>query len=499
MATAVVVGSGPNGLAAAVCLARRGVRVHVVEAAPVLGGGARSAQVTLPGLVHDECSAFHPAGAASPLFRALRLERYGLRWRWPEIEMTHPLDSGTAGVLWRDIHRTAEAMGADGEAWLRMFDRLGRDFDDLTADVFRPILHLPAHPVTLAAFAARAVAPATWVARAWRRPETRALFAGAAAHAYGSLRAPLSAAVGVLLIAAGHAHGWPVAEGGSQAIVRALAALLADLGGTVETGVRIESLDELDGFDVVLLDVSPRAALRIAGRRLPPRVAHAYRRFRYGPAAYKVDFAVAGGVPWRDEYSRRAGTVHLGGTLEEVAAAEEAVARGRMPARPFVLVGQQYLADPSRSAGELHPVWAYAHVPHGHPGNVTELIVDQIERFAPGFRMRVAARHIRTVARISTANPNYVGGDIATGAMTGLQTLFRPRLALDPYATGVPGVFLCSAATPPGPGVHGMCGHNAALAALRHLRRGGRTWRQAARSRAYCQKTRSTRAPTARE
>jgi phytoene dehydrogenase-like protein len=267
----------------------------------------------------------------------------------------------------------------------------------------------------------------------------------------------------------------------------------------VETGVRIESLDELDGFDVVLLDVSPRAALAIAGRRLPPHVARAYRRFRYGPAAYKVDFAVEGGVPWRDEYSRRAGTVHLGGTLEEVAAAEEAVANGRLPARPFVLVGQQYLADPSRSRGDLHPVWAYAHVPHGHPGNVTELVVDQIERFAPGFRMRVAARHIRTVARISAANPNYVGGDIGTGAMTGLQTVFRPRLALDPYATGVPGVFLCSAATPPGPGVHGMCGHNAALAALRYLRRGGRSWRQASRSRAYCQKTRSTRAPTARE
>ncbi|MEV5410286.1 NAD(P)/FAD-dependent oxidoreductase [Thermopolyspora sp. NPDC052614] len=473
MATAVVVGSGPNGLAAAVCLARHGVRVRVLEAMPTIGGGARSSALTLPGLIHDDCSAVHPAGVASPYLRSLGLEKYGLRWRWPEIDLTHPLDSGAAGVLWRDIRRTARALGPDGGAWMRVFGPLGRDFDDLVEDVFRPIAHWPAHPFTLARFGSRAVAPASWVARTWRRPEARALFAGAAAHAFGSLRAPLSASIGLLLIAAGHAHGWPVAEGGSRSIVGALAALLADLGGTVETGVRVDSLDALDGYDVVLLDMSPLAVTRMAGDRLPGRVARAYRRFRYGPAAYKVDFAVEGGVPWRDEYSGRAGTVHLGGTFEQVAAAEESIVRGRMPERPFVLVGQQYLADPTRSSGDLHPVWAYAHVPHGHPGNATEAIVDQIERFAPGFRERVAARHIRTVARMSAYNPNYVGGDIGTGASSGAQLLVRPRPALDPYATGIPGVFLCSSATPPGPGVHGMCGYNAARSALRHLRRGG--------------------------
>ena len=471
MATAVVVGSGPNGLAAAVCLARHGVTVRVLEAKPTIGGGTRSSELTLPGLIHDDCSAVHPSGVASPFLRALGLEKYGLRWRWPEIDLTHPLDSGAAGVLWRDVRRTARAMGPDGVPWLRVFGPLSRNFDDLVEDVFRPIAHWPAHPLVLAAFAGRGLAPASWVARTWRRPETRALFAGAAAHAFGSLRAPLSASIGLLLIAAGHAHGWPVAEGGSQSIADALAALLADLGGTVETGVRVDSLDDLAGYDVALLDVSPRAVLRMAGDRLPGRVARAYRRFRYGPAAYKVDFAVEGGVPWRDEYSAKAGTVHLGGTFEQVAAAEESVVRGRLPERPFVLVGQQYLADPSRSSGDLHPVWAYAHVPHGHPGNVTEAIVDQIERFAPGFRTRVAARRIRTVARMTAYNPNYVGGDIGTGASTGLQLLLRPRPALDPYATGIPGVFLCSSATPPGPGVHGMCGHNAALSALRHLRR----------------------------
>jgi Phytoene dehydrogenase and related proteins len=474
MATAVVVGSGPNGLAAAVHLARHGVAVRVLEAAPVIGGGARSSPLTLPGLIHDDCSAVHPAAVASPYLRSLGLEKYGLRWRWPPIDLAHPLDSGAAGVLWRDIGRTAREMGVDGRAWLRVFGPLSRDFDDLAEDVFRPIPHLPAHPVTLASFGLRALAPATWAARRWRRAETRALFAGAAAHAFGSLHAPLSAAIGLLLIAAGHAYGWPVAEGGSRSIVDALAALLTDLGGVIETGVRVESLDELAGFDVALLDVSPLAALRIAGRRLPPRIARAYARFRYGPAAYKVDFAVEGGVPWRDEYSRHAGTVHLGGTLEEVAAAEESVARGRMPARPFVLVGQQYLADPSRSSGGLHPVWAYAHVPHAHPGLATEAIVDQIERFAPGFRHRVAARHIRTVPKMAAYNPNYVGGDIATGASTGAQLLFRPRPALDPYSTGIPGVFLCSSATPPGPGVHGMCGYHAARAALRHLGHGAR-------------------------
>ena len=468
MTTALVVGSGPNGLAAAVRLAQTGVQVRVLEAEDTIGGGARSVQSD-SGLVHDECSAIHPTGVASPFFRSLPLADHGLRWLWPEIDLAHPLDTGSAGVLVRDVARTAELMGPDGPAWQRLFEPLSRSFDDLVQDVFRPVVHVPSHPLRLAAFGVNALAPASWTARRWRTDEARALFGGIAAHAFSRLTAPLSSSVGLMLAAAGHAHGWPVAEGGSQRISDALTSLLAKLGGTVETAVVVDSLDQLGRPDIVLLDVSPRAAARICGGRLPARTARAYRRYRYGPAAYKVDFDVRGDVPWTNEACRRAGTVHLGGTFEEVAAAERDIVRGAMPARPFVLVAQQYLADRSRSVGDLNPVWAYAHVPHGHSGDVTGAIVAQIERFAPGFRAQVVATRVRSVQQMEQHNANYVGGDISVGANTARQLALRPRIALDPYSTGIPGVYLCSSATPPGPGVHGMCGHNAAQSALRHL------------------------------
>ncbi|MEV7185428.1 NAD(P)/FAD-dependent oxidoreductase [Kitasatospora sp. NPDC093102] len=472
MSTAVVVGSGPNGLAAAIRLARQGVRVRVLEAHESVGGGLRSGERTLPGLVHDDCSAFHPAGVASPFLRALDLERHGLRWLWPEVEVAHPLDSGAAGVLWRDVDRTAGAMPpSDGRAWRRTFEPLVRRFDRLVEDVFRPALRVPSHPLALAAFGLRALAPATWTARRWCGEEARGLFGGVAAHTFGPLEAPLAGAVGLLLTAAGHTYGWPVAEGGSGAIARAMTALLAELGGVVETGVEVDDLGLLAGADLVLLDTMPGEAARILGRRLPPARRQAYRRYRHGPAAFKVDFAVEGGIPWRNEHCRAAGTVHLGGTFEEVAAAEQAVARGRLPERPFVLLGQQYLADPSRSAGDTHPVYAYAHVPNGFRGDATEAVVGQIERFAPGFRERIVARHVRSTAQLPGYNRNFVGGDIVGGSNAGLRLVARPRLALDPYATGVPGVYLCSAATPPGAGVHGMCGFNAAESALRYLER----------------------------
>lgn len=468
MTTAVVVGSGPNGLAAAVRLAQEGVQVRVLEAKDTLGGGARSVR-SEAGLVHDACSAIHPTGAASPFFRSLALAEHGLHWRWPQIDLAHPLDSGSAGVLLRDLERTAELLGEDGAAWLRLFGPLSSSFDELVEDVFRPVAHWPSHPLRLARFGVDALAPASWTARRWTTPEARALFGGVAAHAFHRLSTPLSSSVGLMLGAAGHAHGWPVAQGGSQSISNALASLLGALGGTVETGVAVDSLDGLGRPDVVLLDVSPRAALAICGDRLPPRTARAYRRYRYGPAAYKVDVDLRGDVPWTNEACRRAGTVHVGGTFEEIAAAERDIVRGTMPARPFVLVAQQYLADPSRSVGELNPVWAYAHVPHGHPGNVTQAILDQIERFAPGFRERVVATSVRSVRGLQEHNANYVGGDISVGANTPRQLVLRPRVALDPYRTGIPGVYLCSSATPPGPGVHGMCGYNAAQSALGHL------------------------------
>ena len=468
MTTAVVVGSGPNGLAAAIRLAQQGVQVRVLEAKDTVGGGARSV-VSESGLVHDECSAIHPTGVASPFFRSLRLEDHGLRWLWPEVDLAHPLDSGSAGVLVRDLDQTAASLGRDGAAWSRLFGPLARSFDDLVEDVFRPVLHWPSHPLRLAGFGLNAAAPASWTARRWKTDEARALFGGVAAHAFSRLNTPLSSSVGLMLTAAGHAHGWPVAEGGSQSISNALVSVLEKLGGTVETGVEVGALDELDRPDVVLLDVSPRAALGICGDRLPARTAHAYRRYSYGPAAYKVDFEVRGDVPWVNEACRKAGTVHVGGTFEQVAAAERDIVRGRMPARPFVLIAQQYLADPSRSVGDLNPVWGYAHVPHGHPGDVTSTIVDQVERFAPGFRERIVSTRVRSVRQMELHNPNYVGGDISVGANTTVQLALRPRLALDPYSTGIPGVYLCSSASPPGPGVHGMCGVNAAQSALRSL------------------------------
>lgn len=471
MTNAVVVGSGPNGLAAALTLAERGVDVRVLEAGDRIGGGTRTSELTVPGLLHDECSAFHPTGAASPYFRSLGLEELGLRWLWPEVQLAHPLDGGRAALLWQDTGRTAAGLGVDGPSWDRLVGRIARSFDDLAGDVFRPVLHVPGHPLALAHFGIHALLPATWLARRWRTEEARALFGGVAAHKFGSLTGPFSSAAGLMLAAAGHAHGWPVAEGGSEALATALAAKLEKTGGTIETGVHVSDVRELDAADLLLLDTTPEAAVRILGDRLPTRTRRAYRRFRHGPAAFKVDLAIEGDIPWTNPDVLRAGTVHLGGTLEEMARAEGRTARGRMPDRPFVLLGQQYLTDPSRSGGGsgLNPVYAYAHVPHGWPGDATAAVVAQVERFAPGFGARVREVHVRGPERLAAHNENYVGGDIGAGATDGAQVVMRPRVAVNPYATGVRGVFLCSASTPPGGGVHGMCGHNAALAALREL------------------------------
>jgi phytoene dehydrogenase-like protein len=468
---AVVVGSGPNGLACAVALARAGIRVTVLEAEDVIGGGARSGELTLPGLLHDHCSAVHPTGVASPFLRSLALERYGLEWRWPEIDCAHPLDDGSAGVMVRSLDVTAAGLGDDGPAWRRIFGASARDFEALTDDVLRPVLHVPRHPIRLARFGMLAALPATGLARRMKTQQARALFGGVAAHALSPLTGLLSSAVGMLLITACHRYGWPVARGGSQSIASALAAVLKENGGVIETGVRVTALGDLPAADVIVLDVAPAAVVAIAGDRLPGRVARAYRRYRHGPGAFKVDFAVEGGVPWTNDACRRAGTVHVAGSFEEIVAAERDINNGRMPARPFVLLSQQYLADPGRSLGNVHPVWAYAHVPHGYDGDAESAIVEQIERFAPGFRERIVAKAVQSTASISARNANYIGGDIITGASTPLQVLIRPRVALDPYRTGIPGVFMCSAATPPGAGVHGMGGYNAAQSALRFLRR----------------------------
>lgn len=466
---AVVVGAGPNGLAAAVTLARQGFTVTVLEGADTIGGGTRTEELTVPGVLHDVCSAVHPFAVASPYLATLPLEQHGLQWCWPEVDLAHPLDGRSAGVLVQSLEDTAIGLGVDGHAWRRTFAPLVDGFDELAPELLGPMLHWPRHPVLLAAFGLRALLPAQLLAGRFRTDEARALFGGIAAHAIQPLSRPTTAAFGLILASAGHRRGWPVAQGGSRAITDALASLLTSLGGTIETGVTVQRLSDLPRARVALFDVAPAAMLRIAGDAMPDRVRAAYRRYRHGPAAFKVDLAVEGGVPWTSEPARRAGTVHVGGTLEEVADAGRQVHAGRMPERPFVLVSQQYLADPSRSAGDVHPVWAYAHVPHGWTGDATDAILAQLERFAPGTRDRVVAVHTRGPAQIAADNPNHVGGDIATGANDPWQVVIRPRLSVDPYWTGIPGVFLCSAATPPGAGVHGMCGHHAAHSALRVL------------------------------
>lgn len=467
---AVVVGAGPNGLAAAIHLARHGIDVQVLEARDSVGGGARSGELMVPGVVHDHCSAFHPLGVGSPFWQEIDLQRHGLVWKWPEVDCAHPLDDGTAGVLYRSIDRTAGGMGPDATRWRRAVGDLAAGFDALAEDLLRPVLNVPRHPLRLAGFGPRALLPATTMARWFLTEQARALFGGTAAHVYTRLDRPLTASLGLMILASGHRYGWPVAEGGSGAITGALAAALAEHGGAVATGVTVTARRDIPDADIVMLDLSPALAYDLYGDLMPARIGRSYRRYREGASAFKVDFVIEGDIPWTNPDCGRAGTVHLGGSFAEVAETERQRAQGRMVRRPFVLVGQQYLADPSRSAGNLNPVWAYAHVPFGYDGDATAAVVAQIERFAPGFRDRVVATLSKGTADLQAYNPNFVGGDIIGGANDGLQVLFRPRIAVNPYATGVPGVYLCSQSTPPGAGVHGLCGYHAADAALHWVR-----------------------------
>lgn len=474
MTSAVVVGSGPNGLTAAIRLAQAGVDVTVVEAHDRPGGGARTSESTLPGLLHDDCAAFHPTGVASPYFSSLDLERQGLRWLWPDVDLAHPLDDGRAGLAARDLSITHASLGEDAARWRRLFAAAVRDFDDLIGEVLQPVLHVPRNPVTLGRFGLTALQPATLVVRRFQDELARALFMGVAAHAFNRLDRPLSASVGLMLAAAAQAVGWPVAEGGTEAITRALLAELTTHRGKVVTGTRVTSLDQLSDLtgsapEVVMLDTAPAGVLDIVGDRLPGRVRRGLTRYSYGPAAYKVDIAIEGDIPWTNRDCRRAGALHLGGPAEEMVRTEAATVRGEMADRPFVLLGQQYVVDPSRSAGDANPIYAYAHVPHGYDGDATDAVLDQIERFAPGFREQVLAVSVRGPAELEAYNANYVGGDIAAGGNSARQIVFRPRPAANPYSLGVDGVYLCSSATPPGGGVHGMGGFNAAETALRRL------------------------------
>ncbi len=464
---AVVVGSGPNGLMAAVTMALAGHHVAVYEANDRIGGGARSSEVTLPGFVHDVCSAIHPLGASSPAFAALPLERHGLRWLHPEVVLAHPLVGRDAGAVWRDVDRTTEALGRDGSAWARHIGTFAGDWDRLAPMLLGPLVKLPTHPLLLARFGARAVLPAAAFGKAvFKTPQARALFAGSSGHASLPLAHSLTSSFGLLLLGAAHAVGWPVAEGGSQAVSDALASLLRELGGTIETGQRIDSLRQLPPSRVVLFDVGPRTIVRIAKDRLSPSLRRRLLRYRYGPGAFKIDYALSAPVPWVDERCRQAGTVHVCGDADDVARAEAAVAAGGHADRPFVLVAQQSLFDRTRAPAGSHTLWAYTHVPNGSDVDVSASIEAQIERFAPGFKDVVIARHITRPSEYEHYNPSFVGGNIAGGSNGGLQLAFRPVIGR-PYRTSDPTLLMCSAATPPGGGVHGMCGYHSAQHALR--------------------------------
>jgi phytoene dehydrogenase-like protein len=475
---AVVVGAGPNGLVAAITLARAGWDVTVFEADARPGGGLRSGELTLPGVVHDVCSAIHPLAVGSPAFReiaqsGLTLADHGLEWIHPEVPVAHPLDGARAAVLHRSLDETADGLGADAAAYRRLFGPLVDAGLDLTDGLLSPLTIPPKHPVALARFGAVGVLPAHMVARhGFDTDEARGLFAGLAAHSMLSLTSPVTSGYGLMLGVLAHVVGWPMARGGSQQIADALVAVLEQLGGTVECGRRIESLDELPAADAVLLDLTPRQVLSIAGDRVPQRYRRALTRFRYGPGVFKVDWALDGPIPWANPDCALAGTVHLGGTLGEIAASESDVVARRHPERPYVLLAQQSVFDATRVDTTRAPMgtqtaWGYCHVPHGSTFDMTERIERQVERFAPGFRDRIVARHTMDTRAMERHDANYIGGDINGGVADLRQFVRRPTLGLHPWTTPMDGVYLCSSSTPPGGGVHGMCGWHAAHDVLR--------------------------------
>jgi phytoene dehydrogenase-like protein len=463
---AVVVGAGPNGLAAAIEIARAGHSVAVYEANDEIGGGARSAELTLPGYVHDVCSAIHPMAAMSPFFNGLPLERHGLEWIQPDAPLAHPLDDGTAAVLERSIDATAARLGADGDAYRGLLSPLVPRWDQLANELLRPVVHVPRHPFLIARFGLHAMRSARGLASSFHGEAARALVAGCAAHAFLPLEHPFTAAFALVFFLAGNAVGWPLPRGGSRRISAALASYLHELGGTITTGRRVQQLSDVPTARAYVFDTSPWQLESIAAERLPTGYRHALRRYRRGPGVFKIDYALDGPVPWRAADCLRAGTVHLGGTFDEIATSEADVSRGRHPERPFVLVAQQSLFDPSRAPAGKHTLWAYCHVPNGSTVDMTERIEAQLERFAPGFRDRVLARSIMNTRDIEHRNANNAGGDISCGANTGVQFFMRPRIAIDPYATPARDIYLCSSATPPGGGVHGMCGFHAARSTI---------------------------------
>ncbi len=464
---AVVVGSGPNGLSAAIVLAHAGLSVIVLEANDEIGGGARSAELTLPGFVHDVCSSVYPLGIGSPFFRQLPLARHGLEWVHPPSQLTHPFDDGPPAVLERSMDAMARSLGADARRWRLLLGPFAARWRTLSAEVLGP-LHVPRHPLLLGAFGLPALIPTTWLARSlFRSGRTRGLFGGIAAHATLPLHEPPSAAFGLVLGTAGHAVGWPFARGGSGSISRALGSYFRSLGGEIVTGRRVESLDDLPSARAVLLNLTPRQILRLGGTSFPAAYRAQLERFKYGLGTFKVDWALDGPIPWRDPACARAGTLHLGGALEEIEAGREEEWSGRPAEHPFVILAQPSLFDPSRAPDGKQTAWGYCHVPNGSSVDMTDRIEAQVERFAPGFRARIIARHTMGPADLERHDANLVGGDLNGGEANLMQLFMRPAIRPVPYTTPMSNVFICSSSTPPGGGVHGMSGYHAARVALR--------------------------------
>jgi phytoene dehydrogenase-like protein len=465
---AVVVGSGPNGLAAAITLQRTGLKTLLVERAETIGGGMRSAELTLPGFVHDVCSAIHPMAAASPFFKSLPLSEHGLTFIEPPVLAAHPFDSGEAAALRRNLQETARGLGEDEPAYLRLFESLRESWPYIAADALGP-LGFPSHPLQLARLGLNALRSAHAVAGRFHGAKARGLFAGMAAHSIQPFSDWASAGIALVLSVVGHVEGWPFPKGGSQNLANALGSYFASLGGTIQTHFNVTSLDRLPSSPAILLDVTPKQLLEIAGGSFSSIYRRQLMRYRYGPGVFKVDWALDGPVPFTAPECREAGTIHIGNTFEEIAATEAEVAAGRHPERPFVLLAQQSRFDASRAPAGKQVLWGYCHVPAGSQVDMTEAIEKQVERFAPGFRQRILARHTMNSTQFEAYNPNYVGGDIAGGAIDIAQLFTRPALRMSPYRTAARGIYICSASTPPGGGVHGMCGYHAAKRALEDL------------------------------
>jgi phytoene dehydrogenase-like protein len=465
---AVVVGSGPNGLAAGITLQREGLSVLLIEGSDVIGGGLRSAELTLPGFTHDVCSAIHPMAVGSPFFKSLPLEAHGLTFIHPEICAAHPFDNGEAGVLLRSLQTTAESLGIDGTAYKRLIEPLVTSWPSVVGDILAPV-GIPSSPLAYTRFGLKAIWSARTISKRFSTEKARGLWAGMSAHSLLRLTNLSSAAIGLVLSTVGHREGWPVPKGGSQQIANALVAYFVSLGGKVETGRYISSLSQLPTAKAVLLDVTPRQLMTIAGHKFSTIYKWQLNRYRYGMGVFKVDWALDGAIPFRAEECRHAGTVHLGNSFDEIAHSEARTWNGHHADKPFVLLAQQSLFDPTRAPMGKHTGWAYCHVPNGSTRDMTTVIEDQVERFAPGFRERILGRHVFHTGNLEQYNPNYVGGDINGGAIDISQLFTRPVLRSSPYRTSSKGLYICSASTPPGGGVHGMCGYHAARRALRDI------------------------------